>query len=416
MHAAATGSAPQERVGTVADVRVQQPIDVARVRADTPSLDHHVHLNHAGSSPNPAPVVDAVVEHLRLEAEVGGYEAAAANAGRLDAVRDSIARLLGCAAGEVALTTSATQAWETAFWSLPWAAGDVVVTSRAEYVSNALALLMARDRVGIELRVLPDDPHGQLDLDALERTLAGGPVSLVAVTHVPTQGGLVNPVEAVGARCRAAGVPFLLDACQSVGQLPTDVEELGCDLLAATGRKFLRAPRGTGFLYVRPTMLDRMSPPFTDAGSADWLSADTYEVRPGARRFELFERNVAATLGLGVAVDYALDLGLDAIAERVGWLAEGFRDRLEAVPGGVVRDLGEVRCGIVTFTVDGRAPQEVRDELFHQDVHVWVTEAGQARFDLDRRGITSMVRASLHYVTTEDELDRTVELVARAAS
>ncbi len=390
-------------------------IDVERVRADTPSLERFVHLNHAGASPSPRPVLDAVVEHLRLEAEVGGYEAAA-QVGGIERTRAAVARLLACDEGSVALTASATQAWETAFWALPWSAGDVVLTSRAEYVSNALTLLRARDLFGVEVRVLPDDPHGQVDLDALERALAAGGITLVSATHVPTQGGLVNPVEDVGVRCRAAGVPFLLDACQSAGQLPTRVDDLGCDFLAATGRKFLRGPRGTGFLYVRPELLERMSPTFLDAGSATWLGADDWAPAPGALRFELWERGVAATIGLGVAVEYALELGLDAIAARVGRLAELLRDRLDAVPGVTVQDQGVRRCGIVTFTVDGRRAEDVRDALADRGVHVWVSEAGQARFDLDRRGITSMVRASVHYMTTEDEIDRTVELVAAAAA
>ena len=218
-------------------------IDLDRVRADTPGLSRRIHLNHAGASLSPTPVLDTVIDHLRLEAEMGGYEAAAARADAIDAVYTSIAALLGCDADDVALMPSATVAWETAFWSLPLSDGDVVLTSQAEYVSNALSLLMARDRRGIRIRVVADDESGQLDVDALERELDDPRVALVAVTHVPTQGGLVNPAAEIGARCRAASVPFLLDACQSVGQLPTLVDDVGCDLLSATGRKYLRAPR-----------------------------------------------------------------------------------------------------------------------------------------------------------------------------
>lgn len=390
-------------------------IDVARVRADTPGLERRIHLNHAGASPSPTPVLDTVIDHLRLEAEIGGYEAAAARAQALGAVYHSIGALLGCGADQVALMPSATTAWETAFWSLPWSAGDVVLTSRAEYVSNALSLLLARDRRGVVVRVLDDDESGQVDLDALERELARGGVSLVAITHVPTQGGLVNPAARIGARCRAAGVPFLLDACQSVGQLPTRVDDLGCDLLSATGRKFLRAPRGTGFLYVRPSVSERMSPVFADSGSATWTGADSYEFRPDARRFETWERSAGGVLGLGAAVDYALELGLDEIAGRIGPMAERFRTRLRDVRGVSVHDTGTLRCGIVTFTVHGVTPERVQADLSASDINTWVTNAGQARFDLDGRGIESMVRASLHYVTTDDEIERTVAQVERLA-
>ena len=221
----------------------------------------------------------------------------------------------------MAFAESATRAWDLAFGALALGDGDVILTSRAEYVSNMLAMLRRRDLDGVRVDVLPDDDHGQVDLDALSDRLDRGGVALVAITHVPSQSGLVNPAASVGKLTRAAGVPFLLDACQSTGQMATPVDELGCDLLCATGRKFLRAPRGTGYLYVRSSMLDRLDPPVLDTRSADWTGPDTYEVAPGARRFELFERSYAAFLGLGAAVDYALDLGLDLIADRTRSLA-----------------------------------------------------------------------------------------------
>ena len=404
------------RPGVTKPAGPRPAIDVDRVRADTPGLTRRIHLNHAGASPSPQRVLDTVIDHLRLEAEIGGYEAAAARADAVDGTYRSVARLLGCDRAEIALATSATAGWEQAFWSLPWSSGDVVLTSHAEYVSNALSLLLARDRLGIEIRVVPDDEFGQFDVHVLERMLEDPAVALVAVTHVPTQGGLVNPAAAIGVRCRAAGVPFLLDACQSVGQLPTRVDDLGCDLLSATGRKYLRAPRGTGFLYVRAAMLDAMSPVFADAGSATWTGPTTYEFAAGATRFESWERSVAGVLGLGAAVDYALDLGLEAIGARIGPLAERLRGGLDAVPGVTVRDRGRQRCGIVTFTVDGHDPEDVRTELAGQDVSVWVTSAAQARFDLDERGIETMVRASLHYTTTDDELDRVTGLVGAIAA
>jgi selenocysteine lyase/cysteine desulfurase len=281
-------------------------------------------------------------------------------------------------------------------------------------VTNVLNLLVARDRFGVEVRVVDDDAQGRIDLGSLERHLEDPAVRLVAVSHVPTQGGLVNPAEEVGRRCRAAGVPFLLDACQSAGQLPLDVDDLGCDVLTATGRKYLRGPRGTGFLWVRTELAER-STPLGSAG-ADWTGPDRYRFPSGAARFEGFERSVAGVLGLGAAVDYALDLGLDAVEERVTMLAEHLRAGLADIPGVTVRDRGVRRCGIVTFTVDGIDPTAVRDSLAGDAVHVWTTSASFARIDLGARGIDEMVRASVHYLNTIDELDRTLGLVAALAS
>ncbi|MFZ4434066.1 MAG: aminotransferase class V-fold PLP-dependent enzyme [Microthrixaceae bacterium] len=386
-------------------------MDIATLRRDTPGLTRRIHLNHAGASPSPTPVLDRVVEHLRLEAELGGYEAADACADEFDGVHGSVARLLGCAPDEVALCDSASSAWHRAFWSLPLRSGDTVLTCRSEYVTNAMALWRAERTLGVVVEVLPDDSDGQVDVDALSARLERGGVALVSLVHVPTQGGLVNPAAEVGARCRAAGVPLLLDACQSAGQLPLDVEAIGCDLLTATGRKYLRGPRGTGFLYVRRDLLDRLDPLLLDGRSATWSGERSYTLAPGAQRFESFERNWAGLLGLGRAVDYALDLGVDRIAERVVRLGARLRDALDDLDGVQVHDRGAQRCGIVTFTVSGRPAAEVRESLAGHGVQVANSEVVHARLDLAARGIDSMVRASVHVTTTEEELDRTVELV-----
>ncbi|HEY2777860.1 MAG TPA: aminotransferase class V-fold PLP-dependent enzyme, partial [Gaiellaceae bacterium] len=223
-------------------------IDVERVRADTPGVAHVAHLNNAGSALPPRQVHDAVVDHLQREAEIGGYEAARERKDRWEHTYDALARLLNAEREEIAVIENATRAWDMAFYAFPFEPGDRILTGRAEYASNWIALKQVADRTGARIDVVPDDEHGQIDVTALESMLDDD-VRLVSLVHVPTQSGLVNPAAAVGRLTRAAGVPLLLDACQSVGQLPVDVEELGCDILSGTGRKFLRGPRGTGFLY-----------------------------------------------------------------------------------------------------------------------------------------------------------------------
>jgi selenocysteine lyase/cysteine desulfurase len=294
-----------------------------------------------------------------------------------------------------------------AFYAFPFATGDRILTGRAEYASNWIALQQVAARTGAVVEVVPDDEAGQFDVAALERMLDER-VKLVSLVHVPTQSGLVNPAAEVGRVTRAAGVPLLLDACQSVGQMPLDVEELGCDVLSATGRKFLRGPRGTGFLYVRRSILDRLEPPFLDVHAATWTAPKHYEIRPDARRFESWETSYAGKIGLGVAVDYALSWGLDAIEARVTALAEGLRERLRALNGVHLHDQGQRRCGIVTFTVDGVPAQDVRRRLAARGVNTSVSSAGSARWDLPRRGLSELVRASVHYYNTDDELDRLV--------
>ncbi len=276
------------------------------MRADTPGCHDIVHLNNAGAALPPRIVVDTVVEHLELEARIGGYAAADAVAERAAAVYDSVAALLGAQPEEIALLESATRAWDVAFYALAasFAPGDRILTSRAEYASNVIVCLQVARRTGVSIEVIPDDETGQLSTDALGAMLDER-VRLVAMSWIPTQGGLVNPAAAVGAITRAAGVPYLLDACQAAGQLPIDVDALGCDFLSATGRKYLRAPRGTGLLYVRRSRLAELEPTFLDVHAAQWLTGDTIAIRDDARRFETWEHSVANQLGLGAAVDYA---------------------------------------------------------------------------------------------------------------
>ena len=389
-------------------------IDVARARRDTPGCESVVHLNNAGASLMPDVVLHTVIEHLELEARIGGYEAAARERGRVEAVYDSVARLLGCSSDEVAIVENATRAWDMAFYSVDFQPGDRILTCGAEYASNYIALLQVAKRTGAVVVVVADDESGQISLPALEAELARG-ARLVSLVHVPSQGGLVQPAAAVGALCRAAGVPLLLDACQSAGQLPTDVGELQCDMLSATGRKFLRGPRGTGFLYVRQRLIAELEPPFLDLHAAEWTGRETYAIRADARRFENWETSYATKLGLGAAVDYALDWGIDGIAERVQDLAASLRAQLQALPAVDVRDRGVEKCGIVTFTVEGTTAQDMVARLSVEGINVSLTPASYSRLDLGGRGLEAVVRSSVHYYNTDEELQRLVDVVAEAA-
>jgi len=384
---------------------------VDEVRRDTPGVERVVHLNNAGAALPPRVVVDTVVDHLRREAEIGGYEAAAEAADREEAVYASVADLIGAEARQVALIENATRAWDMAVYGFPFRAGDRVLTARAEYASNVIALLQLRDRFGIEIVLVDDDEHGQISLDHVEAELARG-AAMVALTHVPTNGGLVNPAEAVGALCAAHDVFYVLDACQAVGQVPIDVDAIGCDVLSATGRKFLRAPRGTGFLYVGDRALARLVPPFLDLHAATWTGLDTYEMRADARRFENWETSHATKLGLGAAVDYALALGAESTWARIEALGAALRERLGEVDGVTVHDKGERRGGIVTFTVAGRPAEEVQAGLAAAGINTSVSAVESTRYDLSERGLPDLVRASVHYYNTDEELIRLVRAVA----
>jgi selenocysteine lyase/cysteine desulfurase len=383
-------------------------LDLDRVRADTPGVAHVAHLNNAGAALPPRQVLEAVVGHLQREAEIGGYEAARERRDRWEHAYDALARLLNAHRDEIAVIENATRAWDMAFYAFDLRPGDRVLTGRAEYASNWIALKQVAERTGARIEVVPDDESGQIDVRALEERLDAD-VRLVSLVHVPTQSGLVNPAAEVGRVTRAAGVPLILDACQSAGQLPLDVEALGCDILSGTGRKFLRGPRGTGFLWVRRSLIEELEPPLLDMHAAEWLPDGSYRIRDDARRFENWETYYAGKIGLGVAVDYALGLGVDAIWARIQELAGRLRAALAEVEGVTLLDRGAVLGATVVFDVAGVDPTVVRDRLAERGVNVSVMEAESAQLDFGARGIASAVRSSVHYYNDDGDLDRLVE-------
>ena len=389
-------------------------MDIARLRAETPGVNNVLHFNNAGAALVPAAVLAAQQHHLNREAEIGGYEAADEAAPQLSATYASIAQLLGAGPEEIALVESATRAWGAAFHAFHWRQGDRIITAEAEYASNYIAFLQLQKRTGIEIVAAPSDAQGQTDPAAVER-LVDSRTRLISITHVPTNGGLVNPVAEIGAVARAHGIPYLVDACQSAGQIVLDVEEIGCDFLTVSGRKYLRGPRGVGFLYVRNSILDQLDPPFLDMFGADWVDPGSYEMRAGAARFENYESHVAGRVGLGVAVDYMLALGMPAIEARVTGLAESLRNALESLPGITVTDIGAKCCGIVTFAHDKLTPDEIDTRLKARQINVSVTVDTSTLLDMQKRGHTNLVRASVHYYNTEEEIERFCAAVAALA-
>jgi selenocysteine lyase/cysteine desulfurase len=394
---------------------VTAPLDVAAVRADTPGVATAHHLNAAGAALPSWRTLSAVVDHLQAEAQLGGYEAAAAARDQLEAVYAAAARLLGAEPDELALVESATVGWQRAIDALRLRPGDRVVVSRSTYVSCALHLLTLEREHGVTVDVVPAGPDGALDLAALEQALAV-PVALLAVAHVPTASGLVEPVAAAGALAAAAGVPYVVDATQSVGQLPVDVGAIGCDLLVTTGRKYLRAPRGTGLLYVRRALLERLRPVAPDVRGAAWTADRDWVLTPSARRFETWEASTALRLGLGAALEQALALGVPAIADRVTGLAAGLRAGLAALDGVVVDDPPASPSGLVTFHLPAHASSDVAAALGRTGVNVVAVPVAHSRWELAARALPAVVRASVHAYNDEADLQALLDGVVQLAT
>ena len=385
-------------------------IDIEKIRADTPSCQEIIHFNNAGASLMPKPVFAALQRVLEDENRLGGYEAERRAQPYIQGFYAAFGALLNADPDEIAYVENATRAWDMVFYGLRLGKGDRVITHSSEYASNYLALLQQSRRLGFEIDLVPSDRFGQIDVEQLEAMLTPQ-TKLIAITHVPTQGGLVNPAAAVGELAQKHGIAYLLDACQSVGQIDVDVAQIGCDFLSGTGRKFLRGPRGTGFLYVRRSMLERIDPPFVDLLSAKWTAHNSYEFVAGAKRFENWESNVAGRVALGEAVRYAKAIGLNHIETRVAKLADVLRETLSDIKGVQIHDLGKTKCGIVTFTKQGRDPHLIEERLREKGMNVSVALMTSARLDLEARNLSSLVRASVHYFNTEDEISRFVQAV-----
>ncbi|MCB0706073.1 MAG: aminotransferase class V-fold PLP-dependent enzyme [Saprospiraceae bacterium] len=384
-------------------------------RADTPGSVQRIHLNNAGAALMPKPVLEAIRAHLSLENQIGGYEAAAMQSDALSGFYQELASLLHAPVSGMAHATSATDAYNRALSSIPFSEGDVILTTQDDYVSNQIAFMELHHRFGVEVKYCGIVPSGGMDLNDLEEKIKRFQPKLVAITHIPTNSGLVQDVEAAGAIIKESGAWYLVDACQSVGQMPLDVAKIGCDFLTGTFRKFLRGPRGVGFLYVSERALHAgLEPLFVDLHGASWSADDVYQLREDAKRFELWERSYALVAGAREACKYANDIGLETIEERVVTLAASLREKLSILPAVRVLDQGAKLSGIVTMDFSKKLdPNWLIAELRCHRVNASVTFMEYARFDLARKDAAWIVRFSPHYYNTEAELDKAVALVDR---
>jgi selenocysteine lyase/cysteine desulfurase len=382
-------------------------------RSDTPGCKNRIHLNNAGAALMPSVVSDAIQRHIRLESEIGGYEAHEAAETEIRGVYDDLARYVGASPGEIAVVENATVAFAQALSAFDLRSGDAIITSRADYPSNQLMYLSLARRLGVEIRRAADLPEGGVDPESVRALGRDGRCRVIAITWVPTNSGLVQNVEAIGTIAEELEIPYVIDACQSVGQIPIDVRRLKCDFLAGAARKFLRGPRGIGFLYVSDKIAGRGAYPlYVDMRGADWTSPNTYALASGGRRFENWEFAYALVLGMGAAVRYAQTVG-DAQYQRPPELAERLRTLLSQVPGVRVTDLGRHRAAIVTAAVSGHDPEQVKLAMRARRVNIWTSEPQEGANDA--RGET-LLRLSPHYYNTEDELETAVTTLKEVLS
>ncbi len=384
--------------------------DIRRARKETIGTNNIIHFNNAGSSLMPLPVSQALHDYLHAEEQFGGYETADKYISLLNGFYDSTAKLLNCSSNEIAYIENATRAWDMAFYAFKFQPGDRILASMAEYGSSVIAYLQQAKNFGVDVIYVPNDEQGQLDTKILAN-LIDKRVKLISIAHIPTGGGLVNPVMEIGKIAKGAGIPFLLDACQAVGQLHLDVEAIGCDILCGTGRKYLRGPRGTGFLYVRNTLIEKLEPPLLDQHAADLISPTEYRIRQDAKRFENWEQFCAGKVALGKAIEYSLSWGLPAIQKRIYSLADNLRGKLSSIVGVTVTDEGVEQCGIVTFLAKNKDPFTIQATMASHQINVSVSKGAGSLISFSDRNIDAVVRSSVHYYNTEEEIDCFIEVL-----
>jgi cysteine desulfurase/selenocysteine lyase len=377
--------------------------EIQQLRTETRGTAQKIHFNNAGASLPPDVVVETVVNYLHEEAINGGYETEYKYDDQLNNTYELVARLINAGKDEIALVENASTAWGIAFNGIDFKPGDEIITCEMEYVTNLIGFLNVQKTRGVTLKIIPNDDLGNFSIPALEAAISPN-TKLIAMTHISSTAGGMIPIVEIGKVARKHHILYLVDACQSAGQIPVDVKEIGCDMLSVTGRKYLRAPRGTGFLFVRKEVQDKLQLLFMDGFSAPSVSLDNFKPRNDARRFELYEKNRAITLGLGKAVEYALNIGVDRIWQRVQYLANLMRQQLAAIDGVTVHDFGEQQCGIVTFSVKGMDSASVKNKLAQNHINVSVGKAISTLIYMDKNHLTSNVRASVHYYNTEAEI------------
>lgn len=385
---------------------------MTRLRADTPGCAQVNHLNNAGAALMPRPVIESIKNHIELEGKMGGYEAADHQSQEIELCYERLGSFFDASANNFAFVHHATDAYAKALSSIPFQKGEIILTTLQDYNSNQLAFLSLQQRFGIQVIWAPDSPKGGVEVQAMEELIHKHRPKLVAVTHVPTNSGLVQPVEVIGEICQKEDIVYLVDGCQSVGQLPVSMQNIYCDFFSASFRKFMRGPRGAGFLYVSDKVLKKgWSLLFPDLRSAQWTDIDTFVPKSSAQRYEYWEQAYALVLGSSSCIAYADAIGIDSISKRTLSLSDYVRTKLALIPHCKVLDLGKHLAGIVTFNLPVEDPLTIQQYLHNHSINTSIVYPESALIDYKKRQIPWAIRISPHYYNTLEEIDTCLGLL-----
>ncbi|MFK7950343.1 MAG: aminotransferase class V-fold PLP-dependent enzyme [Saprospiraceae bacterium] len=382
-------------------------MNITQIRKDTPGTQRLIHFNNAGASLPTRHVLEAVQDFMHREAMTGGYRFMAEEADAINEFYTQAAQLINASPDEIALTQNASSSLNLALYALPWEKDDVILTSEIEYGNNYLNYLKLEKDKGVKIRIFPLNENYHYDLNTFENYI-DDKVKLIAITHIPTNNGMIAPVEAIGKIAKKHNILYMIDACQSIGHLPFDVEKIGCDFSTATSRKYLRGPRGMGFLYVRKPIIERMNPVFLEMLYADWQSETDFQLNKSIKMFECWEKPYALIAGFTAAIRYANDVGMDNIWQRTEEIAIYLRQKLQTVKGITIQDIGKNLCGIVTFTMEGTTPEILKKHLHQFNINTSVSGRFSSVIDMDKRGLSDVLRVSVHYYNTKEEVNKLI--------
>lgn len=382
------------------------------IREDLVDYGNKLFFNSAGASLMPRSVTEKITKYLHREERFGGYKVAEQQAEEIAEFHQQVVQLIGCPTRNVTFAQSASAAYMQALSSIPLYAKDVIITSEVDYTSNFLRFLSLHKKRGVVFKIIKSLPNGDLDITHFRQLIEQYPVKLVAVTHIPTNSGLVQDVATIGEICAAENLIFLLDSCQSIGQMDVNLKDIKCDFLTATGRKFLRGPRGTGFLYVSDRILDKgYAPLLLDGGNATWTGNDTYELMDSAERFGNWEKPYAMLTGLTEALRYLNAIGIKNIEKQNNVIMKRLRNNLSAIPSVTCYDLGTETSNIFTFRKEGKTLEETQHCFSKKNVYYGVSQKNQGQIDFNKKGVDWVVRLSPHYFNTKEEIDSISEII-----
>lgn len=383
-------------------------LDIDKIRRETPGAKYVAHFDNAGAALPCHDTVQAVTNYINKEARVGGYAMQFSNESAFQKFYKNAAELINCQPDEISLTIGASDAQAKILYSFPFKRGDVVVTTEMEYSNNFMNLLNLKKQKGIKIRIVKNEKDCSFNLEKFENAI-DEKVKLIAATHIPTSSGQIAPVEAIGKIAKKHKIPYLLDACQSIGQCPVDVQKIGCDFATATSRKYLRGPRGLGFLFVKKSAMEMLTPPTVESWFASWESKTVYKIERTHKMFEGFEKPYSNIVGLATAIDYQNQLGIEATWERIQQLSKILRIRLNSLKNVKVVDPKVNLSGIVTFVKKGVDGSKIHQNLAAQKINVSVTQPFSSLIDMKKRKLSEAMRASVHYYNTKNEIEKLVK-------